>query len=378
MRILTVTNYYPPHFIGGYEIACKETMDFLKTQGHEVLVITSDYHKTEEREEDIVRDMHLINYSSSSRLSRKQEEYHNHKTVLHAIQTMQPDLVYFWSLRGIGLSVIEAAQKHDIPTVFEIGDFWMYGYMQESSGLKKLLGLIFPFLKKKHIPITPTICVSDWVAKEMKELYGSETTYVIPNATQVPEKHISDATEMRFIFAGRIDEEKGLDLALNALCKLKIKHPQYMFSFDIYGNGDPEYIEKCKILAKPISSMVHFKGKVQAREEIYGEGSVLLMPTRMREPFGLVLIEAMAYGCAVIAANAYGPAEIIEHEKNGLLFERNNADDLLTQIEKVCFDHDYLKTLQENGYAHVLENYSVPKVKREVESLLKKIAGVTS
>lgn len=30
MKILTVTNYYPPHFLGGYEIACKDTMEFLK------------------------------------------------------------------------------------------------------------------------------------------------------------------------------------------------------------------------------------------------------------------------------------------------------------------------------------------------------------
>jgi len=376
MRILTVTNYYPPHFIGGYEIACKETMDFLKEQGHEVVVVTSDYHKSDTTEDGILRNMRLIQHNKTSRVQKKLDEYHNYKTVMDAIKTTKPDLVYFWSLRGIGLSVIEAAQKQNIPKVFEIGDFWMYGYMQKGSRLKQKIKSFLPFLNKKNIPITPTICVSQWVAKEMKNVYKSDTTYVYPNATLVPKKKISDNTNIRFVFAGRIDEEKGLDLAIEALNKFATLHPTYSFNFDIYGSGEQTYMDKCKALAKPIASMVNFKGKVRSKEEIYSNASVLLMPTRMREPFGLVVIEAMAHGCAVIATDAYGPAEIIDHGENGLLFEMQNIDDLLTQIQRVYFDALYLNKLQENGYKHVLQNYSIPKVKSEVETLLKNIAGV--
>ncbi|MFK5938294.1 MAG: glycosyltransferase family 4 protein [Sulfurimonas sp.] len=376
MRILTVTNYYPPHFIGGYEIACQETMDFLKEQGHEVVVVTSDYHKSDITEDGILRNMRLIQYNKTSRVQKEVDEYHNYKTVRDAIKTTKPDLVYYWSLRGIGLSVIEASQKQNILKVFEIGDFWMYGYMQKSSLLKQKIKSFLPFLNKKNILITPTICVSEWVAKEMKNVYKSDTTYVYPNATLVPKKKISDNTDIKFIFAGRIDEEKGLDLAIEALNKFATLHPTCSFSFDIYGSGEQAYMDKCQALAKPIDSMVSFKGKVQLKEEIYSNASVLLMPTRMREPFGLVLIEAMAHGCAVIATNAYGPAEIIDHGENGLLFELQNTDDLLTQIESVYFDTQYLNRLQENGYKHVLKNYSIPKVKSEVETLLKKISGV--
>ncbi len=376
MRILTVTNYYPPHFIGGYEIACQETMDFLKEQGHEVVVVTSDYHRSDTKENGILRDMHLINYNKTSLVHKKLDEYHNYKVVMDAIKTTKPDLVYFWSLRGIGLSVIEAAQKQNISKVFEIGDFWMYGYMQQGSTLKQKIKSFLPFLNDENIPITPTICVSKWVAREMKNVYKSDTTYVYPNATLLPKKKTSDNTELKFVFAGRIDEEKGLDLAIEALNKFATLHPTCSFSFEIYGGGEQAYMDKCKALAKPIASMVSFKGKVRSKEEIYSNASVLLMPTRMREPFGLVLIEAMAHGCAVIATNAYGPAEIIDHRENGLLFEMENTDDLLTQIESVYFDALYLNKLQENGYKHVLQNYSIPKVKSEVETLLKNIAGV--
>ena len=378
MKILTVTNYYPPHFIGGYEIACKETMDFLKEKGHEVIVMTSDYHKPDTEENNILRNMRLIDYNKTSRIQKKLDEYYNYKTVIDMIKTIKPDLVYFWSLRGIGLSVIEAATKKNIPKVFEIGDFWMYGYMQEGSRLKQQVKSFLPFFKTKSISITPTICVSDWVAKEMKNVYKSDTTYVYPNATLVPKKKLFNNKDIRFVFAGRIDEEKGLDLAIEALNQFTTLYPECSFSFDIYGSGEQKYMDKCKELAKPISSMIHFKGKVQSKEEIYSNASILLMPTRMREPFGLVIIEAMAHGCAVIATDSYGPAEIINHGKNGLLFEMQNTNDLLAQIQSVYFDSTYLNELQENGYKHVLENYSIPKVKSEVETILKNIAGVAS
>ena len=379
MKILTVTNYYPPHFIGGYEIACQETMDFLKEQGHEVVVVTSDYHKPDTKEDGILRDMHLTNYNKTSLLHKKSDEYHNYRVMTDAIKTTKPDLVYFWSLRGIGLSVIQAAQKHNIPKVFEIGDFWMYGYMQKGSKLKQKINSFLPFSKNQNIQITPTICVSEWIAKEMREIYKSDKTYVYPNATSIPRKKIcKNNQKIRFIFVGRIDEKKGLDLAIETLNTFTLKHPNSEFSFDIYGDGEQVYVDKCKALAKPIASMVNFKGKVESREEIYSNASVLLMPTKEREAFGLVVIEAMAHGCAVIATNAYGPAEIIDHGENGILFDIQNPNDLLAQIEHIYFNSQYLDRLQENGYQHVLQNYSIPKVKSEVETLLKHIAGVAS
>lgn len=43
MKILFVSNLYPPHFIGGYEIACKDTVDVLKNNGHDCFVLTSKF-----------------------------------------------------------------------------------------------------------------------------------------------------------------------------------------------------------------------------------------------------------------------------------------------------------------------------------------------
>jgi glycosyltransferase involved in cell wall biosynthesis len=377
MKILTITNYYPPHFIGGYEIACKETMDFLKARGHEVVVVTSDYAKSQNKEDNVLRKMHLTDYSKTSKIQKKTDEYKNYKIISDAIRMIKPDLVYIWSLRGLGLYLIEAVEEQNIPKVFEIGDFWMYGYMQKESKLKQIIKSFLPCFNTKEVKITPSICVSNWVAKEMQEVYKSDTTYTYPNATLIPKKKVyKNNTDIRFIFAGRIEEEKGLDLAIDALNRFALIHPKSHFSFDIYGSGDESYIDKCKRMAKPIASKVNFRGKVQSKKQIYADASILLMPTRMREPFGLVVIEAMAYRCAVIATNVYGPSEIIDHGKNGLLFDMQIPNDLLIQIEKLYFNAEYLNRIQENAYEHVSQNYSIVKVKTKVEKLLQNIAGV--
>jgi len=146
MKILTVTNYYPPHFLGGYEIACKDTMEFLKKMGHEVVVITSQYNKNDEVEDGVSREMHLVNYKKVSRFEKKIQEYKNYKILLDAIKKVKPDLVYFWSLRGFGVGLIRAVEEQNIAKVFEIGDFWMYGYMQKQSISKRILSSFFHFL----------------------------------------------------------------------------------------------------------------------------------------------------------------------------------------------------------------------------------------
>ena len=199
------------------------------------------------------------------------------------------------------------------------------------------------------------------------------------NATHIPPKPIfPDTHTMQFIFAGRIDEEKGLDLAIEALKLFAQNYPNIDFKLNIYGDGDKAYIHQCKALAQPIKEKVYFKGKVKHKEEIYANGSIFLMPTRMREPFGLVVIEAMARGCIVIATNAYGPGEIIEHTQNGLLFEPENVQDLYIQIELLHKDKTLFKKLYHQGYADVEKNFSIEVLKPKVEKILKEIAGVTS
>jgi glycosyltransferase involved in cell wall biosynthesis len=82
----------------------------------------------------------------------------------------------------------------------------------------------------------------------------------------------------------------------------------------------------------------------------------MVLPSRM-EPFGIVLIEAMACKKPVVATRVGGIPEIIEHEVSGILVEMENPQALTEGLRRVLTDGDLRKTVAENGYARVLERF---------------------
>jgi len=77
------------------------------------------------------------------------------------------------------------------------------------------------------------------------------------------------------------------------------------------------------------------------------------------EPFGLTITEAMACGRAVVAANAGGPAEIITHESDGLLYELGNPDALAEAITRLVEDADLRNRLGKTARNTVLKRYQL-------------------
>jgi glycosyltransferase involved in cell wall biosynthesis len=82
----------------------------------------------------------------------------------------------------------------------------------------------------------------------------------------------------------------------------------------------------------------------------------LVLPSRM-EPFGIVIIEAMACKTPVVASAVGGIPEIIEPEISGLLVEPENPQALTEALRRVLTDQDLRKTLAENGHARVMQRF---------------------
>ena len=374
MKILVISNYYPPYYIGGYEVACFDTVQYLKDCGHEVYVLTGNYKNESIEFEEIYRKLKYINYEKPSYFDKHKVEVYNYELTQELIKKITPDLVYFWSLRLISLSPALAVQKLQIKKVFEIGDLWMKGYFQNTifAKLKRSIKNYLPFFVGSFVEFSPSICVSKWIEKEMKNKYLAKKTYVIPNGVKIYQKQKSHLSKkIRYMFCGRIDYSKGLDLALKALSNLKDRGFFY-FELHIYGEGHEGYINKCKKIIKVLNldKEVKFCGKKEDINKFYKNYDVLLMPTRMREPFGLVIIEAMAAGVVVIATNAYGPAEIITHNKDGLLFKNEDVNDLTKKILKIHSNTVLYENLRNAAFLKVFEKFNLLSVKKEVENVL--------
>jgi glycosyltransferase involved in cell wall biosynthesis len=140
----------------------------------------------------------------------------------------------------------------------------------------------------------------------------------------------------RFCFVGRLVADKGCDLLLEALAHCARRGQR--FEADIYGDG-PER-SRLQTLARTLglTDQVAFHGAVQgeALPEVYRRSLALVVPSRWPEPLGIVALEAMACGRAVIGSAAGGLGEVLCGV--GLQFPNGDAVALSHCLERIAAD----------------------------------------
>ena len=176
---------------------------------------------------------------------------------------------------------------------------------------------------------------------------SARTIRLIHNPTFAPPSHPVPRPPVKgkYILAvGRLSTVKGFDLLLKAYAGLPQTAAKPAPSLVILGEGD----ERQALVAQAESlgiaggggtgKSVHFMGAVADPEAYYAHAECFVLSSRF-EGWGLVLVEAMAYGCPVVSFDCpTGPREIIQHNKNGLLVEDGNVTALTKAIAKLLGD----------------------------------------
>lgn len=176
------------------------------------------------------------------------------------------------------------------------------------------------------------------------------------------------SAKIRFGFIGQIIPIKGLHILLSAFESVRSDKAQLV----VYGDEskDPEYMLKLRDMLKNYPSInVDFFGAFPYERlgEVLSEIDVLVVPSQWRENNPRVIQEAFASKTPVIASDVGGISEFVQQDINGLLFERDNIDELAlaSHIQKII-DEPKLLVKFEAG---------IPKVKTIEESLLE-IEGI--
>jgi len=158
---------------------------------------------------------------------------------------------------------------------------------------------------------------------------------------------------VRFLFVGRLESRKGIDTLLAAVPEVLRRFPGARL--DIVGDDsidDGKY--KAGFLARDdledIAARITFHGRVE--EEVlrahYRDCDVLLAPSRY-ESFGLVYVEGMIFGKAVIGGRAGGGPEVIEEGVTGLTVAPGDADALAAAMLRLAADADLRRAMGEAG-----------------------------
>lgn len=98
-----------------------------------------------------------------------------------------------------------------------------------------------------------------------------------------------------------------------------------------------------------------------------------LVHTADTEPFGRVIIEAMAHGVPVIAAAGCGPGEIITNNKTGLLFTPNDIEGLLDAMKTISQDRELAHNLADNAREYIISNFQASKTAEKIAKVYEEL-----
>ena len=172
---------------------------------------------------------------------------------------------------------------------------------------------------------------------------------------------------------GRIEETKGQHLLIDAVKQLR----QEEIDVKAFFVGHPmneHYLETLKQKARDqqMENAVHFLGFMKNPHHFMQVCDVVVLATE-HETFGLVLIEAMHMGTAVIGSNRGGVLEIIDDNVTGLLFESMDSNSLAEKI-KILYENPLLRQrLTTNGQTKACEQFSNELHFKKLSKILKEL-----
>lgn len=154
-------------------------------------------------------------------------------------------------------------------------------------------------------------------------------------------------------FLGRLSWDKGPDMPIRALAKLR--EEGFAPTLTLMGSGTPEDLKTLQDLADElhVSEYVKFTGSVDGHEanRYLNEAAIAIFPSLQPESFGTAALEEAAAGCVVVGSNAGGLIQAIG--PCGPLFEPGNLDDLVQTLRRLFQDDEYFNSFHTMLESHV-------------------------
>jgi glycosyltransferase involved in cell wall biosynthesis len=226
------------------------------------------------------------------------------------------------------------------------------------SRLRGLRGMALDMADRKS-HLMQMLNAADWVTVPSTSLGNIITNSGVSRPLQVIQsghdlawlatlsKQKKPAGSLRIGYIGQITAIKGVHLLLSAFTALSSTEQAQL---SIYGDPSkaPQYAEQLKSLSAGYESSISFCGSFPPERlgEVLSELDLLVVPSQWHENNPRVIQEAFASKTPVIASNVAGISEYVEHEVNGLLFERDRVDDLAHQLKRVITEPHLLARLQ--------------------------------
>lgn len=385
LRILVVTNLYPPTVLGGYELACANVCRGLAGRGHEIRVLTSWSHLPTPADEtppvDRDLDIHwLVPYVSDASPAMERDLHAavcssigNTLRLLRAVRQFRPDVVYVWNLLGLGgAGMLDMLNIVGVPWVLHLMD---RGPAETTKNTPPHVLGLFDAQGSGLYRTARIITMSEHLLDEIRAVGGvgfPGPVDLVPGAVDLTaaaphEPYLRDGTA-RFVAAGSVNANKGVELILEAGRVLQDRGVR--FSVDIFGDGDlPRYRDRAQSLG--VADRVRFPGPRPQADllRLYAGYDAFLFPTWHREPFGLAPIEAAGCGTPPIMTRVCGASERLVDGVHCIKIDRS-AGSLAAAMQDVADGRTDLARLGRAGRRLAASDLSFGRCLDRVEAAL--------
>jgi glycosyltransferase involved in cell wall biosynthesis len=288
-------------------------------------------------------------------------------SMFNQIQKDKPDIIHTIGLRSYqSLTALKISKKLDIPLIVsDQGGLTTHPFLKQSSIFLRILYKIQNYFIKQIINHATAVSAANEYEKNIfLEINKTSDVHIIRNGVNiqnlVSEINFKEKYQIKskfMLFVGRFSKSKGIETLIHAL---NIIENQQNFSNTILVimGADFGYEKEMEGLIKKFNLSKRIMViKNPPREDVisaYGESEFLILPSQW-ELSPLVPLESFAFKKPVISTNSHGIPFTVQDNKNGILVEPENPDELSKAITKLLLDDKLRERLGISGYEFVHE-----------------------
>ena len=320
MRIALFSEAFPPQ-VNGVVRTQAELVRYLRMRGHQVLLAVP-YYKTNPRQEDVV-EFRAVPFPLYPEMPIILPHWRFHRREFERVEAFKPDLVHLMSPCILAYFGQLWARRHGCPVVasYETDlvrylDF--YGFGRFEPQLWRYLRWLFNHCHHTYVPsqVTKKQLVSGGIRDVRVFERGVDNVLFHPGkrSEAVRESLGVEPGSPLVLYAGRLSKEKNLEVLLRAFIRLTVSHPKARLVMT--GDG-PQRRALLRSFRSPGITFTSWK-RGEELATLFASADVFALPSST-ETLSLVSLESMASGIPVLAMNAGGIRDVVEHEKTGLL-----------------------------------------------------------
>jgi glycosyltransferase involved in cell wall biosynthesis len=346
MRIALFTETFLPK-VDGIVTRLRHTVEHLQRNGDQVLIVSPDGGLTEYKGARIygVSGFPLPLYPELKLALPR-------PSIGVALEEFRPDLIHVVNPAVLGLAGLYYAKVMQIPLVASYHTH-LPQYLQH-YGLGMLEGVMWELIKASHNQAQLNLCTSTAMVEELRE-HGIERLDLWQRGVDTETFHPELASlEMRshlsqghpesplLLYVGRLGAEKEIDRikpVLEAIPDARLA---------LVGDGPHRSALEKHFAGTP----THFVGYLTGTElgSAFASADAFIFPSRT-ETLGLVLLEAMAAGCPVVAARSGGIPDIVTDGVNGYLFDPADEEGAIAATVRLLKQQAERESLRQNARA---------------------------